>query len=126
MPRCFSPLAASRPSKPPPMTTAWRKDLDALIMVSTSFMSRKVMTPGRLLPGTGIMNGLEPVASSSRSYSAAVPSRATTFRARRLISVTSQFLCSVMPLAAYHGSSFSRMSGKAFSPASTGESRMRL
>ena len=39
----------------------------ASIMASTSAMSRKPITPGRSLPGTGRMKGLEPVASSRRS-----------------------------------------------------------
>ena len=40
MPRNFRPLAASRPSKPPPITTAWRLTLAVSIMVWVSKMSR--------------------------------------------------------------------------------------
>ena len=40
MPRSFRPLAASRPSRPPPMTTACRYWLAAAIISSVSLMSR--------------------------------------------------------------------------------------
>ncbi len=67
MPRAFSPLAASRPRRPPPMTTACLYLPAASIMASTSAMSRKPTTPGRSAPGTGRMKGVEPVAMSRRS-----------------------------------------------------------
>jgi hypothetical protein len=40
MPRSIRPLAASRPSRPPPMTTAFLVLLDASIMALVSAMSR--------------------------------------------------------------------------------------
>ena len=67
MPWRCKPLAASSPSKPPPMTTAWRCVRAACSMVSTSLISRKPITPGSAWPGTGTMKGVEPVASSNRS-----------------------------------------------------------
>ena len=73
MPRRSRPLAASRPSRPPPMTTAWPPARAASSMVSTSWMSRKPITPGSLWPGTGTMKGVEPVASSRRSYQTSRP-----------------------------------------------------
>ena len=67
MPRSARPCAASRPSNPPPMTTARRFAPEASSMRFTSSRSRNVTTPGRSLPGSGSMIGSEPVASSSRS-----------------------------------------------------------
>ena len=72
------------------------------------------------------MKGTEPVASSRRSYSASVPSAATTLRRTRSIRVASLPRCRVMPLSAYQDSGLSTMSSKSCSPASTGDSRMRL
>ncbi len=40
MPRSISPLAASRPSRPAPITTAWRYLPAASIIASVSAMSR--------------------------------------------------------------------------------------
>ena len=43
----FEPAAASRPSRPPPMTTALARDCAASSMAFTSSRSRKVKTPAR-------------------------------------------------------------------------------
>ena len=40
MPRCLRPLAASSPSSPPPITTAFRFTFAVSIMVRVSWMSR--------------------------------------------------------------------------------------
>ncbi len=40
MPRAFSPLAASSPSRPAPITTAWPPRAQAAIIASVSAMSR--------------------------------------------------------------------------------------
>ncbi|MNE10210.1 hypothetical protein D3C80_1029130 [compost metagenome] len=40
MPRSLRPLAASRPSRPPPITSAWRWVLAVAIIISVSAMSR--------------------------------------------------------------------------------------
>ena len=58
MPFIARPAAASRPSRPPPITTALPPLPAAASMASTSSRSRKVTTPGRSTPGTGIRIGL--------------------------------------------------------------------
>jgi hypothetical protein len=50
----------------------------------------------------------------------------TTSQVRRSIIVTVSPLRRVMPLSRYHCSVLSMMSSTVFSPASTGDSRMRL
>ncbi len=97
MPRVARPLAASRPSRPPPMTTARRWAAAASIMRFTSWMSRKVRTPCSSLPGTGRTKGVEPVASSSLSYGVTVPSAARIWRRARSIFVTGRFSSSLIP-----------------------------
>ena len=72
------------------------------------------------------MNGLEPVASSNRSYGAVVPSDATTSRFMRSIFVIVLLRWSVMPFSAYHSTWLSMICSMVCSPASTGDSRMRL
>ena len=76
------------------------------------------------------MKGLEPVARIRRSYSAVttVPSLlvALTTRRTRSTSVTVKPVCSVMWLSAYHDQSLRMISSMVCSPASTGDSRMRL
>ena len=67
IPWIIKPLAASKPSKPPPITTAFLWDLAVSSMVSTSAISRKLITPGKSRPGKGNINGREPVASNRRS-----------------------------------------------------------
>ena len=126
MPCCIKPFAASRPNKPPPITTACLCSLAAAIMVSTSLMSRKAITPSRSLPGTGIMKGSEPEAINKRSYDSSVPSSVMTLRLTRSIEVTSLPLCKVTLLSLYHCISLSIISSMVLSPASTGESIMRL
>lgn len=66
------------------------------------------------------------VTEVNRSYSASVPSSAVTLRWMRSICVIFFPACSVMPLSRYQAWSLSTMSGSVISPASTGESRMRL
>ncbi len=126
MPCCIKPFAASRPSRPPPITTACLCSLAAAIMLSTSLMSRNEITPSRSFPGTGIMKGSEPVAINKRSYDSSVPSSAMTFLFTRSIEVTSLPLCRVTLLSLYHCISLSMISSMVLSPASTGESMMRL
>ena len=72
------------------------------------------------------MKGLEPVHSSSRSYAASVPSSARTMRFTRSISTTFLPACSVMWFSVYHSQLLSTISSTVCSPASTGDSRMRL
>ena len=126
MPCFIKPFAASKPSKPPPITTAFWYFCDASSMVSTSLMSRKPMTPCLFAPGIGRINGNEPVAIIKRSYGATVPSAAMTSHFSRSICVTFLPLCSVMPLSAYHASSLRMICSMVFSLANTGESIMRL
>ena len=68
MPLAARPAAASRPSRPPPITTAWPPLPAASSIAFTSSRSRNVTTPGRSAPGTGIRIGREPVAITSVSY----------------------------------------------------------
>ena len=100
--------------------------LAAASIVSTSLMSRKPITPGSWCPGTGTMNGFEPVAINRRSYGTARPEAACTTRFLRSMRTTGSPACRVMPLASYHSRVLSMMSSTVFSPASTGESMMRL
>ena len=86
MPRSERPCAASRPNKPPPMTTARRPAPERSSMLLTSSRSRNVTTPGSSLPGSGSMMGSEPVAMSSRSYGATTPFFERTVRRLRSIS----------------------------------------
>ncbi len=76
------------------------------------------------------MKGLEPVARMRRSYSAVITSPAApvalTTRRTRSTSVTVKPVCSVMWLSAYQDQSFRMISSMVCSPASTGDSRMRL
>jgi hypothetical protein len=67
MPCNDKPFAASSPSRPPPITTAFLHVLAATSIFSTSSMLRYASTPGRSMPGIGSMIGLEPVAISKRS-----------------------------------------------------------
>ncbi len=67
MPRATSPLAASSPSRPPPITTACLCVFAVSIIALVSAMSRQAITPVRSLPGIGGTKGTEPVAISSRS-----------------------------------------------------------
>ena len=67
MPRFIKPLAASRPNKPPPITTACLYFCAASIMAWVSAISRYASTPSSSRPGIGSMKGLEPVAKINRS-----------------------------------------------------------
>ena len=67
MPRDISPLAASRPSSPPPTTTACRWVRAVSIISVVSAMSRNAMTPFSSRPAMGGMKGFDPVAINSRS-----------------------------------------------------------
>ena len=126
MPFSARPFAASSPSRPPPITTARPPRPAAASMASTSATSRKVMTPGRSLPGTGMMNGSDPVATSSTSYGRVVPNSPSTVCASRSTSTTRSPATSSMPFCSYQSSVWMTMSANVFSPASTGESMMRL
>ena len=63
----ISPLAASRPSSPPPMTTAFFLPLAKAAMLLQSSMVRNRNTPCRVVPGIGGTNGRDPVAKTSWS-----------------------------------------------------------
>ncbi len=67
IPRCKSPLAASSPSSPPPITSAFRWVFAVSCIIWVSLMSRNAITPSFSAPGSGSMNGLEPVARISSS-----------------------------------------------------------
>ena len=69
---------------------------------------------------------MEPVATSRRSYSAVLPSSAITRRLTRSMAITLRPVCSVMPCSEYHDSGLRMISSIVCSPASTGDSRMRL
>ncbi|MNN98054.1 hypothetical protein D3C81_2173500 [compost metagenome] len=79
-----------------------------------------------MLPGIGSMKGVEPVAINRRSYSALLPSAAITRRLTRSISTTLRLSSKVMLWSWYQVRSLSSISSKVCSPASTGESKMRL
>ena len=126
IPCCLRALAASRPSRPPPITNACLCFPEISSIVCTSRMLRKVTTPPRSLPGTGRTIGWEPVASNSRSYPSVIPCAAITRRLFRSILTTVLSVWRVIPFSAYHCSSLSIISSRFFSPANTGDRRIRL
>ncbi|MNG39592.1 hypothetical protein D3C84_1277430 [compost metagenome] len=69
---------------------------------------------------------MEPVHIRRRSYSASVPSSARTMRLMRSTSTTLLPACRVILFSAYHSQLLSTISSTVCSPASTGDSRMRL
>ena len=62
IPKFNSPLAASRPNKPPPITAAFLKFLEYSIIFSQSSIFRKAVTPFLSAPGIGRIKGTDPVA----------------------------------------------------------------
>ena len=67
IPRRDRPCAASSPNSPPPMTTASPPLSAARNIAPTSSISRNVTTPCKSWPGTGMINGSDPVARMSLS-----------------------------------------------------------
>jgi len=66
MPCLISPFAASKPKRPPPITTACVFLVAASSIRLTSAISLKAITPFSSWPGNGMIKGVEPVASNSR------------------------------------------------------------
>ena len=84
---------------------------------ATSARSRKVMTPARRCPGMRQPDGVEPVASTSRSKARPSPSRAT-IRAARVEREAGRPVSSAMPFSAYQARGRSSTSAASTSPAS--------
>ena len=102
------PRAASRPSRPPPITTArwWSAGVPdhAAGVVERAEREDALVVAARRVgacPSIGGTNGRLPVAMISLSYGVAVPSSAYTTLANRSIRSTRTPACSVMPFSAY-------------------------
>ncbi len=76
------PRAASRPSRPPPITTAFGPGPDRRISSRVSSSVRNAKTPSLSSPSIGGIHAELPVASSSVSYGVTLPSSPVTVLAR--------------------------------------------
>src|SRR5215471_5411296 len=77
-PRTCKPRAASRPSSPPPITTAFTPGPARSSSWRVSSRVRKAKTPSLSSPAIGGLNAELPVASSSVSYWVTLPSSPVT------------------------------------------------
>ena len=73
-----------------------------------------------------MITGFDPVASSSTSYGRVVPNAPVTVLVSRSIPTTASPAISSMPFSSYQDLGWVVIASNVFSPASTGDSMMRL
>ncbi len=119
IPRLTSPLAASKPSNPPPITAALLYCLAAANIVSQSAISRKPTTPSLSLPGTGRMNEFEPVAIITLLYGTSIPLSVNICWEASSILVTVVLVCNIILFSLYQFKSLSIISSTVLLPSRT-------
>ena len=120
------PFAASNPSRPPPMTTAFLCLPAASIISAVSSMVRKATTPSFCEPGIGKMNGWEPVAKTNLSKGIFSPFSLVTSLFAVSTPTAGSSLISVILFSSYHVYGLVMISSTVILFCSTLDSMIRL